>query len=248
MLHPTNLAKVVFAAALVTFSLPVTATQAATLFVGESRGSFGAPTVDPAIDSEATFRVEKTSPQTEDFLLGEPGPDSAPNRLSFSGQAFSVAPQQTFSVGTLTYRNGQTFEGTNVSSVPLGIRLNLTQPLQAQRSFAYRFTFDLTPNTDQTGSADSLVISENPAPQAVLLQEETFSIELLGFSADNGNTFTRSFQIPEDQSIDSTLFAQIVPVPVDITAPDSHPTKVPEPAILPGLLALGAFVRLKRNP
>ncbi|MFK8182606.1 MAG: choice-of-anchor K domain-containing protein [Phormidesmis sp.] len=232
-------------------SLPVASARAATLFVGESRGAFGAPTVDPSIDSEATFRVENPSPQTEDFLLGEPGQDSAPNRLSFTGQGFSVLSEQTFSVGSLTYRNGQTFEGTNVSSVPLGISLDLIQPLQAQRSFEYSFTFNLTPNTAQGGSADSLVISENPAPQTLLIQDKTFSIELLGFSADDGNTFVSSFQIPEDQSVSSTLFAQITPVPGDVGSPvetpNGQPTRVPEPAILPSLLALGAVVRIKRN-
>jgi len=248
MLHPINIIKAVFAGAVFAASALAVRAQAATLFVGDSRGSFGAPLIDLSVDSEAMFRVENPNAQTEAFLLGEPGPNSAPNQLSFTGQKFSTPTQQSFSVGRLTYRNGQTFQGTNVSSVPLGINLNLIQPSQVQRSFDYQFTFDLTPNNSEIGSADSLTISENPAPQTLFVQQEEFSLELLGFSSDNGNTFTRKFQVPEDQSTESTLFAQISPVRTDIQQPVVPPkpaTEVPEPAVLSGLLVLSAAMSLK---
>lgn len=246
MLHPINIIKAAFAAAVLTASMPSVNAQAAALFTGDSRGTFGTPLIDPSVDFEAMFSIENPDPQTEAFLLGEPGPNSTPNRLSFTGQEFSASPQQAFSVGSLTYRNGQTFEGTNVSSVPLSISLNLVQPLQTQRSFDYRFTFNLTPNTNSTGSADSLTISENPAAQRLFIQQEKFSVELLGFSPDNGSTFTRSFQVPEDQSTSSTLFAQIKPEQIDIQQPEV-PTEVPEPAVLSGLLILGAAIRIRQN-
>ena len=249
MLHTLNLVKAVFLAAVLTALLPAANARATTLFTGDSRGTFGAPFVDPSVDSEATFRVENPSPRTESFLLGEPGPDSTPNQLSFTGRAFSALLQQSFSVGTLTYRNGQTFAGTNVSGVPLSISLNLTEPSQAQRSFDYQFMFDLTPNTDQVGSADRLVISENPTSQSFLIQDTSFSIELLGFSSDSGNTFTRSLQVAEDQSASSTLFAQIKAEQIDVEQPmpPQQPTEVPEPALLAGLMVLSAAARLKRT-
>lgn len=247
MLHSLAFVRAALTATVLAALFPITQAQAAALFAGDSRGSFGAPLVDPSIDSEATFRVENPDSKTEAFLLGAPGPDSTPNQLSFTGQTFSVPSESAFSVGSLTYRNGQTFQGTNVSSVPLSISLNLSQPSQLQRSFDYQFTFSLTPNTDQTGSADSLIVSKNPAPQAFSIQDSDFSVELLGFSADNGETFTRSFQVPEDNSISSTLFAQISSTDDGIIIPGDQPTKVPEPSIFAGLLLAGAAMRLSRS-
>lgn len=247
MLHLPHFIKTVLAATVLTMLLPAANAQAAILFSGSSRGTFGEPLVDPSIDSEATFRVENPTPQTEAFLLGAPGPDSVPNQLAFTGEEFSVATQQSFSVGTLTYQNGQTFQGTNVSGVPLSISLNLAQPSQAQRSFDYQFTFSLTPNIEQVSSADNLVISENPDPQSFSIGEESFSIELLGFSSDNGATFTRSLQVAEDQSISSILFAQIEAESVTIGQPESpngQPIEVPEPALLSGLFVIFAAVKL----
>ncbi|MEM6451416.1 MAG: choice-of-anchor K domain-containing protein [Cyanobacteria bacterium P01_D01_bin.105] len=252
MLHSIRLARVAFAAVFFTTVLPSAGASAARLIVGESRATFGSPVIDPAVDSEATFQVENSpNADTETFVLGEPGPNSTPNRLSFSGQPFSSATQQPFSIGQLTYLNGQTFEGTHVSSVPLGISLNFSQPFQGQRNFGYDFTFDFTPNADPANSADNLFVSENPASQTLAIQEESFSLELLGFSDDDGNTFARSFQIPEDQSIRSELFARVKPVSVDVAfpieTPPDRPTEIPEPTILSGLLVLGIAMRLRRS-
>lgn len=108
--------------------------------------------------------------------------------------------------------------------------------------------FSLTPNTDSS-SADSLTISENPAPQTFTLAQETYSLEVLGFSPDNGVTFTRRFQIPEDQAIDSTLFAQIKregSIPENPMQP-TEPTDVPEPAFLSGLVVLGGAIALRKK-
>lgn len=249
MLPPTNLMKVVLAATAILACIPTHNVQAATLFVGSSRGTFGTPLVDPSIDAEATFRTETPNLLTELFFLGEPGPDSTPNQLSFTSQNFSVPSQEPFSIGTLTYRNGQTFQGTNVSSVPLNVSLNLIQPSQTQRDFDYRFTFSLTPNVEDSDSADRLTISENPAPQILSTQEGAFRIELLGFSLNAGTTFTRNFQISEDQSVSSTLFAQIQPEVIQ--QPDDvdpkQPMQVPEPSLITGFLMLCAALKLRKD-
>ena len=183
--------------------------------------------------------------------MREPGPNSTPNRLSFTGQAFSVDTQQPFSIGQLTYLNGQTFEGTHVSEVPLDISLNFAQPSQAQRNVSYDFTFDFTPNADPASSADKLFVSGNPVLQPLSVQDDAFDLELLGFSNDDGRTFTRSFQIPEDQSIRSTLFARVKTTPPEVgfpvVPPIEPPAEIPEPAILSGLLVLGIALRLRRG-
>lgn len=239
---------------------------AATLFLGDSSGTFESPSVNQSVDPEATFSTEKPNPQSETFVLGRPDDRSMPNKLTFWSNSFTAASEQAFSVGSLTYLNGQTFSGTHVSSVPLSIQLNLTQPAQAQRQFKYTFGFDLTPNTDLDGSADRLLVSDNPAAQTFAFDQALYSLSLLGFSADGGATFTRSFQVPEDMTISSQLYAQIkqispepitdnppdpAPVPMPMPTPEPfpepvpEPTEVPEPAVLAGLLMLGGGLRSK---
>ncbi len=249
MPHFITVAPATSIALLLTALLPSSKAWAATFFMGGSTGEFGTPVVDPVVDAEATFSVEKPSFETELFISGEPGAGSMPNKLTFTQKSFSAIPDQIFSVGSLSYLNGQTFSGTNVSSVPISINLSLLEPAQTQQQFKYSFMFNLTPNADTNSSADSLTISENPAPQTFTLAQETYSVKVLGFSPDNGVTFTRRFQVPEDQAIDSTLFAQIEreePIPNSPMQP-TDPTDVPEPAFLSGLVVLGGTILLKKK-
>ncbi len=247
---------------------------AATLFLGDSSGTFDSPSVNQSIDPEATFSTEKPNAQSETFVLGKPGDRSMPNKLTFWSDSFTAIPEQAFSVGSLTYLNGQTFSGTHVSSVPLSIQISLTQPAQVQRQFEYTFGFDLTPNTGLDGSADRLLVSDNPAARTFAFEQTLYSIALLGFSSDSGATFTRSFQVPEDMTISSQLYAQIkqlspehatdkppapspsptpdpvptpVPTPEPFPEPTPEPTEVPEPTALAGLLMLGGILRSGRS-
>lgn len=244
-----NVASATSTALLLTALLPSSKVWAATFFMGDSGGEFGTPTVDSSVDSEATFSVEKPNPETATFVSGESSNGSMPNKLTFVQTSFSAIPDQIFSIGSLSYLNGQTFSGTNVSSVPISINLSLLEPVQTQQQFKYSFMFDLTPNADTQSSADVLAISENPVPQTFTLAQETYSLEVLGFSPDNGATFTRRFQVPEDQAVDSTLFAQIRLKESTPTSPmqPPAPTEVPEPAFLSGLIVLGGAIALRKK-
>ncbi|MGC1310219.1 MAG: choice-of-anchor K domain-containing protein [Phormidesmis sp.] len=249
MLHSANPASVAFIAALLAPLLSITPAFAA-VFTGNSNGTFGKPAIDPVAEPNATFSIEKSSSQGslqgETFVSGKPGTGSMPNRLSFTGSPFTALPNRPFAAGSLFYLNGQTFRGTNVSSVPLSINLSFDQPAQAQNQFEYSIDFDLTTNRDPAGSADNLIISDDPAAQTFQFEEATYLVELLGFSQDNGNAFTRNFQVLEDQVIDSTLFAQVKLASID-PVPELPTAELPEPATVTGLLALGATTLLKRK-
>lgn len=213
-------------------------------FGGSSIGRFGPPDIDEAIDPDAMFSVERPAFDTEVFVLGEPGPDSMPNRLTFSGNRFDAGLDQVFSVGTLSYLNGQTFEGTNVSSVPLEISLSLTEPADHGFDVDYRFGFDLTPNVGEADSADQLTISERPEEHRFSVDEQDYQLDVLGFSQDRGATFVSSLQVPEDSTTQSLLFAQMRLVASGIN--DDTPTEVPEPSVLAGLLMIGGCFLKKR--
>ncbi len=272
MLHPLHLASSTFAAiSLVLFQS--SHVWAATLFLGDSSGTFESPLVDQSVDPEATFSTEKPNPQSETFVLGRPGSGSMPNMLTFWSNSFAAVPEQAFAVGNLTYLNGQTFTGTHVSSVPLSIQLSLAESAQAQRTFKYTFGFDLTPNTNPGGSADNLLVSDNPQAQTFKFDQKLYSLALLGFSPDGGATFSRIFEVPEDRTISSTLYAQIklaspehvsgqppvMPpaIPPEMPPetlpempfgpPSETPVEVPEPAAVAGLLMLGGALLSKRR-
>ena len=221
--------------------------RAAVIFTGNSSGTFGAPTIDPEVDPDATFRTESPAPGSEIFILGDPGEGSMPNQLAFSHAPFVASTNQPFSVGNLSYLNGQTFSGTNVSSVPFNLELALNPPVQSEYQFQYQFTFNLTPNTtdDTNATADTLNISGNPQTQSFEFEDNIYSLSLLGFSQDEGTTFTQELQAFEDQTVDSQLFAQIKLN--SIAPPTNPPTSVPEPALPSGLLLLSGMSLLKRH-
>lgn len=247
MLHSVKFASATLVAVLLSVLSPGAKVWAAVIVSGSSSGSFGTPLIDSSVDSESIFSIEKLDSQTETFTLGEAGEGSMPNQLTFVSKDFSATSDQAFSIGTLQYLNGQTFSGTNASSVPLGVNISLQQPVRSQQQFEYRFAFNLTPNTD-SNSADSLTISENPSPQTFTIEQDTYSVEVLGFSPDDGATFTRSFQIPEDQSIDSTLFARIKLASMTDGESGSDPsTDIPEPTAIAGLLVVAGAMRIRRS-
>jgi hypothetical protein len=253
MLHFINVATATLAAVLLTAISSSPKAWAATVFTGSSftgssHGAFGTPVIDTLIDANATFSIEKPNAQSESFILGEPGNGSMPNKLTFVGTTFSTMPEQVFSVGSLSYLNGQTFSGTNVSSVPLGVSLNFLQPGPTQQQFQYSFAFNLTPNSDQSSSADNLTLSENPAPQTFEFEQAKYNLKILGFSVDNGVTFTRDFQVPEDQIANGVLLAQIKLASLSSSPIEPEkPQDIPEPALLQALLLVGATTVVLRK-
>ena len=103
-------------------SATVTEVYESFFFSGSGSGTFGSETgpagmvavTDNAADGSATFE------------WGTPAPDSFTNELHFEGADFSnISPDQEFLVGTLSYRNGDIYDGTEANSVNLSIGLAL---------------------------------------------------------------------------------------------------------------------------
>lgn len=246
MPHYASLTAATLTAVSLSFLLPGQQANAASIFTGSSIGNFGNPTVNPETDPDALFSIENTTPQSETFVSGEADTGSMPNRLTFLGTNFRTNANQPFAIGDLSYFNGQTFIGTNVSSVPIDISLEFNQPIETQHQFGYRFNFDLTPNTD-VSNADQLVVSGNPRPQTVTTEDTRYRIELLGFSQDNGATFSQSFEAPEDTVVNSTLFAQLKLASLNRDTNPPSPTEIPEAHPVAGLLVLGSLMLLSKS-
>lgn len=246
MPHYASLTAATLTAVSLSVLLPVQQADAASIFTGSSVGTFGNPTVNPNTDPDALFSIKNAAPLSETFVFGEADTGSMPNELTFSGLNFTTSANQPFAIGDFSYFNGRTFVETNVSSVPIDITLAFNQPIETQHKFGYRFNFDLTPNTD-VSNADQLVVSKNPTPQTFTAEDARYRIDLLGFSQNDGATFTQSFEAPEDTVVSSTLFAQLKLASINRDINPPSPTEIPEPHTFAGLLLLGSIMRLSKS-
>ncbi len=111
--------------------------------------------------------------------------------------ALNVAPDQSFSIGNLYYRNGTIVSGTGASSVNLALNLNFTTPSGLPVTMV-SFTQDLinSPNTgDAVANADTVSLRNSGAP--------------LNFNDSSGNTYYLELTFRVDQNtLDGTLSTQ----------------------------------------
>ena len=214
----------------------------AAIFTGNSSGHFSTPYVEPDRDPNATFSIENTSDRTT-FTSGKPGDTSLPNRLTFSQEAIATNGS-LFPIGTLSFFNGQTFDGTNVSSVPLNVELALDSVNAAPFQFQYQLSFDLTLNNaeDYNSNADTILIEGNTQPRPLEFGRNFYQLTLLGFSQDDGRTFSRSLQAFEEQSVDSVLFAKIERAIKNGT----NTADIPEPSASLTCFAIAVAIATKR--
>lgn len=178
---------------------------------------------------------------TNVFTTGSPLPGASTNIYQVDGLLFDTEANTQFAVANLTYTNGITITGSTVSSVPLDLTLTFTQPSGLEETFEFTFDFNFTPNTtgDPVLDADELNIANVFSTTNFNIDGTIFTLRLLGFSSDGGNTIGSTFILPEDATTQSSLFATIT---------ESVP--VPEPSSILGTLVVGGamtFMKRKRD-
>jgi hypothetical protein len=203
-------------------------------FDGSSSGQFGAP-VTPG---SSTFALSNQDGGTSNQLnWGDPVPGSFSNFVKFNSANFSTATDAAFNVGKLTYRNGSTFAGTSFNGdFPLSVALNFTNPAGVNPTFNYLFNILNTNNTgDPVGDSDRLRFSTaGLSSSSFNVGGVDYTLQLLGFSSDNGTTIISEFLSPEEATATADLYGKIT-------------VNVPTPALLPGLIGLGATAWRKRR-
>ncbi len=113
------------------------------------------------------------------------------------------------------------------------VELSFTNPFNSAENFNYTFNILNTPNT--TGNAvldgDKLIFSANGlTSDSFNFGGVDYTLQLIGFSSDGGNTFVSEFNSPEGSVAEAMLYAQI-------TRAD-----VPEPTAVFGLGLLGVYL------
>ena len=210
------------------------AVSAATTFTGTSSATFGTPT--------AGFGSVYSGVGTNDFTMGVPVDDTAlNNRYLIDGVSFSTDADTTFAVAGLTYRNGRTRTGTDVTSVPVDLLLAFTSPGGiGNQAFNFNFQFNITPNSvdpiTDTANDDLLTVQNVQSSTVFTYLGNTYTLRLLGFGS-NANQLTSTFRLPEDQTTQSTLWATIS---APIEPPPTNAVPLP-PAAWAGLGMLALF-------
>lgn len=210
---------------------------------GTSSGSWELPLLE---DRNGYEWLSNQNGGTENRLTWGVGiPGSFSNYVQYDGVNFNSDLNSLFSLGNLSYRNGSTYSNTNFASnsgkldadIPLNIVLSLASPSPVTLSFNFLFNILSTPNV--TGNpvldGDRLRFAmAGSTSQTLNYGGMAYTLELLGFSSDEGETILSEFNSPEDTTATASLYGKI-------TGTELPKESVPEPMTFVGT-GLGLFL------
>ncbi len=212
-----------------TMLLATTGKVEAITFAGTSSGSWGLPLVSAGAESLSdenggtNNRLTWGIPPTVEFFR---------NYVQYDGLDFSTGVNTQFAIGDLTYRNGSTYNSFN-GDFPLEVELSFTNPFNSAENFNYTFNIFNSPNItgDPVLDGDKLKFQANGfTSDSFNFGGVNYTVKLIGFSSDGGNTFVSEFNSPEESTAKAMLYAQIIRA------------DVPEPTALFGLGLLGVYI------
>lgn len=150
------------------------------------------------------------------FSLGTPGLMGTEGFVTFDGaDNFLTGENSLFSLGRITYQNGQTVAGSEPEGdFPLQIELKLSNPAEETQTFTFLLNNQVTLNNtgDPVLDGDRLLFSEQISRERFEYQGKEYTVDLFGFSSNGGQTFVGQFDSPEDSIATAELFAKIVPI------------------------------------
>lgn len=202
-------------------------------FVGASSGVFQNPAGPPGMVT--------LGENTSTILFGDGnGFGTGPSSLSFAGTGFSTPAEASFSLGSLTYFNGTTVAGTEMTSVNLNVQLSFTSPSGLTENFVYPLTITMTPNTG-TAEQNADFVTLPPFSSTVFTTGGTAYTLAVGFGSFTGGGFLsgNEFHVYEG----STAVAPVIgTITENISGvPDAGSTL----ALLSGALTILGIVRRK---
>ena len=185
-------------------------------FSGRSRGVFhdpeGPKTMITNLEpGERAPMFEWGSPSTQQgFTKG--------NQLTFTGNTFAtVAPEQEFQVGTLTYYNSTTQGNTTADTVRINIDLELTTP-GAKESLDFTFRLLSTPNKnkDPDEDADYVWIPDVSTSFNTTIKGQRFFLVLrFGKHSEDGFTTIDTFHAHEGKTLSGGIYGRFTTRPPD---------------------------------
>ncbi len=237
---------------LLLFSLVAIGTDAnATFFSGSVTGEWGNVI---STDNNDVYSISNKDDRGRNgvakFNWGEGGSypaTSFDNQFTFDGvgsdpgeSEWDVEEAIAFLLGDFTYRNGSTYNSTGVDGVDLNVMVSLSSPVNTDYNFSsFGFTITNTPNStgNSVTDGDIVILANNTTDNTFSYAGTEYTLEVLGFSKDSGNTFAYNFSSPEGATASAGLYGKI--------SKTGGSAQVPEPATIfllgSGLLGLFGY-------
>ncbi|MDB6070126.1 MAG: hypothetical protein JWL81_1297 [Verrucomicrobiales bacterium] len=197
-------------------------------FGGTSSGTFSNPIGDPGMVTNLT-----NGAVAPNFTWGSAATSigfTTPNSLTFAGKNLgTIAPEDTFELGTLTYFNGTVWTGTMANSVVLNVALNLTTPGVVE-NLAFTFKLMSTVNTKLTkiatpgntetetqmddADADFVYIPDVSTKFNTTIKGQVFYL-ILSFGAHSADGFTtiNTFHTHENKTMTGKIYGRFTTTP-----------------------------------
>lgn len=186
---------------------------------GEWTNEVGGEDVSNTISGDGTAELRWGT----DVGFGQSGYNFDPS----APPAFTVAADDAFMIGTFTHINRPILSGTSIESAQLDVLVEILSGGDTG-PFLFSFLHNETPNRcrpQPNCASDIVTISNLVTSDTFSVGDQLFTLSILGFSIDGGNTILTSFSSREGLSNSAALYAQFVSV-------------VPIPAALPLFLTM----------
>lgn len=185
--------------------------QAANLtFTGTSSGQWGLPE-NPSQSTQITDQAGGINNRLEWGVPNCIGCTTFNNYVQYDSTKFTAGVGSLFNLGKLTYRNGSTLDAFN-GDFPLTVSLLMDGPTQRLQAFSFLFNILNTDNlaADPVLDGDRLRFSTaGLSSQSFEYHGIHYTLQLIGFSLDNGLTILNEFNAPEGETVKASLFGKI---------------------------------------
>ena len=187
------------------------------IFAGLAGGEWGKP---DGTNKKLVTDTQNKKDGFSSFEWGQPAyPEDWPqaNSLVFTkDQVFDAGLNEPFSVGELTYFNGSVEVKTVPDYVPLKIDLDFGTGPGKSPVFEYDLNLNTTNDDgvlDEDAWSDFVFFPDSFSPKEFKYDGKDYTLELMGFSKDEGDTIESQFRVREQEGDSAELFAKITEAP-----------------------------------
>jgi len=140
--------------------------------------------------------------------------NTSSDSVQFIGNNFIVPSEKPFDIGIIAYHNGTISKGTNATSVKLRLNIELQDPKVIQCNFSFQLNFNPVEETDDPWESADYVNFPNTFPKELItIDGIEYTLEIIGFSKDNGTTYVNQFRVLENYTMSAKLYGWITKVP-----------------------------------